>query len=258
VKRQSRAKSSPKGNSGSGGDRKRKATERSKASGTSQRAKSASSTKPKTPSKAAKTTRKGEQPRSTPQASDNGRAAPIRQTDRRQGSGATVGKGQSGGSGRNRRTPKARSKPVEGPANGMIETVDGDRPLPKTHLKSKELREFKELLLAKRAELCGDLEHLTDEALYRSRRGESEGATMPIHMADLGSDNWEQDFTLGLVANERALVRELDEALERIENKTYGICLATHRKIDTARLRAKPWAKYCIEYARAKEEGRVL
>jgi RNA polymerase-binding transcription factor DksA len=80
---------------------------------------------------------------------------------------------------------------------------------------------------------------------------------MPIHMADLGSDNWEQEFTLGLLENEEALVREIDEALARIETRTYGMCLATHKRISKARLRAKPWAKFCIEYARAREEGRV-
>jgi RNA polymerase-binding transcription factor DksA len=74
-------------------------------------------------------------------------------------------------------------------------------------------------------------------------------------MADLGSDNWEKEFTLGLIASEQALVREIDEALARIKDKTYGVCLATHKRISKARLRAKPWAKYCIQYARAREEG---
>jgi len=139
------------------------------------------------------------------------------------------------------------------------EDASGRRPrrLPKTHLSAKELREFQALLLQKRAEICGDVEQLTDEALYRSGNGERDNAAMPIHMADLGSDNWEQDFTLNLLANERQLVREIDEALARIHDKTYGICLATHEPIGIPRLRAKPWAKYCIEYARAKEEGRV-
>jgi RNA polymerase-binding transcription factor DksA len=74
-------------------------------------------------------------------------------------------------------------------------------------------------------------------------------------MADLGSDNWEQDFALGLIASERQTVREIDAALKRIKDKTYGVCLATHQPISTARLRAKPWAAYCIDYARAREEG---
>lgn len=133
-----------------------------------------------------------------------------------------------------------------------------EKPLPKTHLTAKELRQFKTLLLEKRAELVGDVRLLADEALNNKTDGHGEHATMPIHMADLGSDNWEQEFTLGLLANEQAVVREIDEALERIRDKTYGVCLATRQPISKGRLLAKPWAKYCIEYARAREEGRAL
>lgn len=133
-----------------------------------------------------------------------------------------------------------------------------DRPLPKTHLTAKELRQFKELLLVKRAELVGDVQRLSNQALSNDARGQGEQSAMPIHMADVGSDNWEQEFTLGLLANEEALVREIDNALERIHKKAYGVCLATGKKISHARLRAKPWAQYCIEYARAREEGRAM
>ena len=127
----------------------------------------------------------------------------------------------------------------------------------RSHLSTKELREFKELLLEKRSELAGDVRRLTSEALHRGAEGERDHGVMPIHMADLGSDNWEQDFTLGLLANEEAVVREIDEALARIEDRTYGICIATYKPIEKARLLAKPWAKYCIEHARLREEGRA-
>lgn len=130
-------------------------------------------------------------------------------------------------------------------------------PAVKTYLSNKELREFKALLLAKRAELAGDVENLTSQALNRKSSGVSDQSSMPIHMADLGSDTWEQDFTLGLIANEQAVVREIDEALVRIEDRTYGICVATDKPISKERLLAKPWAKYCIEYARLREEGRA-
>lgn len=129
--------------------------------------------------------------------------------------------------------------------------------IPRTHLTAKQLKEFKTLLLQKRTELAGDVERLTDEALHRKNDSSDDHSSMPIHMADLGSDNWEQDFTLGLIANEEALVHEVDDALERIVKKTYGVCLATHNPISDARLYAKPWAKYCIDYARAREEGRA-
>lgn len=80
---------------------------------------------------------------------------------------------------------------------------------------------------------------------------------MPTHMADVGSDNWEQEFTFGLIENERTLIREIDDALGRIRDGSYGVCLATHKPIAKSRLKAKPWAKYCIEYARLRDLGRV-
>jgi len=151
-----------------------------------------------------------------------------------------------------------KAKGATATTHDPIQFPEESRKLPKTPLKAKELREFRALLFLKRAELCGDVERLTDEAFHSDREGGStERSNMPIHMADLGSDNWEQDFTLGLIDTERHLVAEIDAALRRIDNKTYGICLATHNPISVARLRAKPWAKYCIEYARAREEGRA-
>ncbi len=127
---------------------------------------------------------------------------------------------------------------------------------PKSPLNKRELESFRQLLLAKRATLVGDVTNMTDEALRKSRQ-DSAGdlSNMPIHMADLGSDNFEQEFTLGLIENEHAMLREIDEALQRIEDRTYGICLGTGKPISKARLRAKPWAKHCIEYARRLERG---
>jgi DnaK suppressor protein len=153
---------------------------------------------------------------------------------------------------------RAKSGATPATAQDPIQFREESRRPPKTQLSAKELREFKLLLLAKRAELCGDVERLTAEAFHQVEEGGNDRSAMPIHMADLGSDNWEQDFTLGLIDTERSLVHEIDEALKRIDNKTYGVCLATHNRISLARLRAKPWAKYCIEYARAREEGRAF
>jgi len=129
--------------------------------------------------------------------------------------------------------------------------------IPKTRLSTKQLATFRQLLLEKRRELMGDVRMLTRDALGRSRQ-ESSGdlSNVPIHMADIGSDNWEQDFTIGLIANERELVRQIDDALVRIKDKIYGVCLETFQPISVARLRAKPWAKYSIEYARQLEAKR--
>ncbi len=137
-----------------------------------------------------------------------------------------------------------------------IELVEDTKKTPKTKLTKRELREFERMLIDKRRELVGDMENLRNDSLNSNSTGGA-SSSVPLHMADVGSDNWEQEFTLGLIENERSLVREIDEALARVESRTYGVCLATHMPIDKARLRAKPWAKYCIEYARLRELGRV-
>ncbi len=72
-------------------------------------------------------------------------------------------------------------------------------------------------------------------------------------MADMGTDNYEQEFTLGLVEKDRNLLREINDALAKIQNGAYGICEGTGKPIAKARLEAQPWARYSIEYARRLE-----
>ncbi|MCH2136946.1 MAG: TraR/DksA family transcriptional regulator [Phycisphaerales bacterium] len=120
----------------------------------------------------------------------------------------------------------------------------------KSRLQKKDLDEFRTLLLAKRREVLQALDSMEHEAL-RSDSGET--SNMPIHMADVGSDAYEQDLKLGISASERERIRDIDAALERISNGTYGVCESSGKAIRKARLRAKPWARYGIEAARKNE-----
>lgn len=121
-------------------------------------------------------------------------------------------------------------------------------------LSPRELEFFRDLLLAKRRELVGDMSAMEREALRSS--GGTNLSTLPMHMADMGTDNYEQEFTLGLVEKDRNLVREINAALAKIQNGTYGICEATGKPIGRPRLEAQPWARFSIEYARQMEKGR--
>jgi len=144
---------------------------------------------------------------------------------------------------------------VEPPPEPQVEQ-EPELELPKTRLTDEELEFFRQMLLEKRRELLGDVAAMEDQAMRGSDSAGGLGSSMPIHMADLGSDTWEQEFTLGLIEKERSLVREIDEALDRIQQRTYGVCMATGRPITKARLKAKPWAKHCIEYERELEKRR--
>jgi len=120
------------------------------------------------------------------------------------------------------------------------------------------LLRFRNLLLEKRQEIMGSFNEIENEALKQSRLDAAgDLSSMPIHMADLGSDNFEQEFALGLMDNERQLLHEIDMALMRIVEGAYGYCEGTGKPIPKARLEAKPWARYCVEYARLVEEGKV-
>lgn len=126
-------------------------------------------------------------------------------------------------------------------------------------LDSKTLEHFRDLLLAKRAELFGDVDLMENETLRKSRNDAAgDLSSMPIHMADMGTDNYEQEFALGLLDSERRIIREIDEALKKIDSGNYGICQGTGKLIKRVRLEAKPWAKYCVEYAKMVEQGLVV
>ena len=116
---------------------------------------------------------------------------------------------------------------------------------------AEELSEFKKSLLARRRILVGDASHLEDEALNKSRDA---AATPDItKFADLGSDNYEQEFSIGLLENEEEALREIDAALERIKEGTFGMCEVCNHKIAKGRLSAIPYVRLCVECQKAEE-----
>ena len=123
-------------------------------------------------------------------------------------------------------------------------------------MKKLEMKVYKDRLLLLRARLRGDVSQMADAALKKSRldRG-SEASSMPIHMADLGSDNFEQEFTLSLMENEEETLDLIEMALERIEDGAYGQCDECGLKIPKTRLNALPYAPLCVKCAGQLERG---
>ncbi len=113
-----------------------------------------------------------------------------------------------------------------------------------------ESKVYKERLLQMRARLRGDVNAMADAALNKTR-SEASGdlSSMPIHMADLGTDNFEQEFTLSLMASEGDLLEQIEGALVRIENREYGLCAECEGKVPKARLNAIPHTPYCVKCA---------
>jgi len=129
-------------------------------------------------------------------------------------------------------------------------------PRRKSSLKKTDLRAYKEGLLALRARLRGDVSTLADAALRRTR-SEAAGdlSSMPIHMADIGSDNFDQEFNLSLMQTEGGTLEAVENALERIEDGKYGTCEGCGGVIPKSRLNAIPYTAVCIKCAEALEGG---
>lgn len=124
-----------------------------------------------------------------------------------------------------------------------------------SNLKTEELKSLRGALENLHARLHGDLGRMTDEALRSNLlEGTSNLSNVPSHMADVGTENYDQEFTLGLIQNEQVTLEQVDRALDRMEKGTYGACVECGGPIAKPRLAAIPYTEHCIQCARKLEE----
>ncbi len=116
-------------------------------------------------------------------------------------------------------------------------------------LAKRELEKYRRLLLEKWTEIVGDVTTM-EENIFQ---GGGELSSMPVHMADIGTDSFEQEFGLELVAEEKKMLDEIQQALKRIETGEFGICEGLGIPIEKRRLEAIPWTRYSLEYAQMLE-----
>lgn len=125
-------------------------------------------------------------------------------------------------------------------------------------LTPRDLQKFRNLLLEFRDRIVGDISFLTDDSLHRPGRdtgADLSGASQ--HSADHGTDNFDREFALSLATTEQDVLYEVDEALQRIEEGTYGICEMTGVYIEKARLEVIPYTRYSVQAQAKMEQGRA-
>ncbi|MCC5904884.1 MAG: TraR/DksA C4-type zinc finger protein [Balneolaceae bacterium] len=110
----------------------------------------------------------------------------------------------------------------------------------------EELEYFKQIIVKKRDEAEQELTTLQN-LLRESMENASDESAYSFHMADAGTDAQEREKTYMLFNRTKKFVRYLDDALKRIENKTYGVCKVTGKKIAKGRLEAVPHTQLSIE-----------
>ena len=125
-------------------------------------------------------------------------------------------------------------------------------------MKKKDLEKYEMLLLAKRAEILGELGLLKKNVLdttIKDSSGDLSGYS--YHMADQGTDAEEREKAFLLASKSGRLLYHIDEALRRIKDKTFGKCQECGEEISTARLEAVPHARLCINCKEKEEKSTI-
>lgn len=124
----------------------------------------------------------------------------------------------------------------------------------KKKINTKKFDPYKKTLLKLKEQVEGDIRQMSDEnaGSATDRMGDVSGHAM--HMADVATDMYDREFNLGLASNDREVLFKVDEALGRIEDGSYGICIECKKPIAIARLKAIPYVSTCLK-CQEKLEG---
>ena len=116
-----------------------------------------------------------------------------------------------------------------------------------------ELAKYKKLLIKVRETINGDINHIAKESLKSQKESSGDLSGYSFHMADMASDSYDRELSLNIASEEQEVIYEIDEALKRMEEGKFGLCISCSKKIPQKRLSAVPYAKYCIQ-CKSEEE----
>ena len=117
-------------------------------------------------------------------------------------------------------------------------------------MNAEDSKPYKERLVAFRARLRGDVSRMSDAVLEKTlMQANGDLSAMPIHMADIGTDNFEREFTLRLMEAKDQTFDQIEAALQRMEDDVYGVCKECEGKIPKTRLNAIPYTGFCVKCA---------
>jgi RNA polymerase-binding transcription factor DksA len=141
-------------------------------------------------------------------------------------------------------------------ASAAREPNTNGKPAKKVKLSPFHLKQ-KDRLLQLRDSLLDAMAGVAKDNL-RSRAEGSEASAFGMHQADAGSDAYDRDFALSLLSQEQDALYEIEEALKRLEQGTYGVCEMSGKVIAQPRLEALPFARYTVEcQSQIEKQGRV-
>jgi len=121
-------------------------------------------------------------------------------------------------------------------------------------LTKTQLKQFRQLLITERAKCVGEIKSIAQEASKSPREASGDLSGYTVHLADMAADTSERELSLNIASTESQILYQIDDALKRIDDGSYGVCQQCSKPITMTRLKAVPYASLCIQCQRAKEQ----
>jgi RNA polymerase-binding protein DksA len=123
-------------------------------------------------------------------------------------------------------------------------------------MEQAKIDHFKNILMALREKISGDVTNLEQNSLaqtLKDQTGQLSGYS--IHLADVASDSYDRDFNINLASLEQNILKDIDNALEKLSSGQYGACETCSAPISESRLEAVPYARLCLDCKREQEQS---
>ena len=121
-------------------------------------------------------------------------------------------------------------------------------------LNKEQKKQLRQLLITEREKLAGEIKAIAQDASKSPREASGDLSGYTVHMADMAADTYERELSMNLVSSEQEILYEIDDALKRLDDGSYGVCQQCSQPIAMSRLKAVPYASMCIACQRAKEQ----
>ena len=120
---------------------------------------------------------------------------------------------------------------------------------------TKEQRKhFRQLLITERAKLAEEIRAIARDASVSPRDASGDLSAYTVHMADMAADTYDRELSMNIASSEQAMLYQIDEALKRLDDDTFGLCQQCGKPITMSRLKALPYASLCINCQRTREQ----
>ena len=121
-------------------------------------------------------------------------------------------------------------------------------------LSKDQIKQLRQLLITERAKLAEEIKSIARDAATSPRDASGDLSAYTIHMADMAADTYDRELNMNIASSEQELLYQIDDALKRLDDGSYGICQQCNQPIAMSRLKAVPYASMCIACQRSKEQ----